>query len=141
MTPGETALTRIPQCAYSIANDRVAAATPPLVSEVKTDGTSELAESTRVVVTFTMWPPPLLQHLGDDPLSQSEEPREVDADDECVVFGGVVGERLRHEDTGNVGEGVDATETLECSRLMTRSIVAASEMSPSTVSTPGRRKA
>jgi hypothetical protein len=34
MTPGATALTRIPRAAYSIARDLVADARAPLVSEV-----------------------------------------------------------------------------------------------------------
>ena len=58
MMPGDTALTRIPRDAYSMANDFVAADTPPLVSEASTDGTAELGCSTRVVVMLTMWPPP-----------------------------------------------------------------------------------
>jgi hypothetical protein len=43
MMPGETALTRTPRDAYSMASDLVAAARPPLVSEVRTDGALELA--------------------------------------------------------------------------------------------------
>jgi hypothetical protein len=43
MAPGETALTRMPRDAYSIASDLVAEARPPLVNEVSTDGTLELA--------------------------------------------------------------------------------------------------
>ena len=38
MMPGETALIRMPREAYSTASDFVAEASPPLVSEVKTDG-------------------------------------------------------------------------------------------------------
>ena len=43
MTPGETALTRMPREAYSMASDLVAAARPPLVSAVRTDGLLEFA--------------------------------------------------------------------------------------------------
>lgn len=43
MTPGETALTRMPREAYSIASDLVAEATPPFVSAARTDGTLEFA--------------------------------------------------------------------------------------------------
>jgi hypothetical protein len=41
--PGETAFTRMPREAYSMASDLVADARPPLVSEVSTDGELELA--------------------------------------------------------------------------------------------------
>jgi len=58
ITPGETALTRMPRFAYSMARDRVAAAMPPLVKDVSTDGTLELAWSTRLVVTLAMCPLP-----------------------------------------------------------------------------------
>ena len=54
-----------------------------------------------------------LQHLGDGPLSQPEESAEVDADQQGVVLGGVVGERLGDEDAGVVDQGVDASETLQ----------------------------
>ena len=53
MVPGETALTRIPLRAYSIASDLVAAATPPLVNAARAAGTSWLACSTKVVVIDT----------------------------------------------------------------------------------------
>ena len=43
MMPGETALTRMPREAYSMASDLVAEARPPLVSDVRTDGALELA--------------------------------------------------------------------------------------------------
>ena len=43
MMPGETALTRMPREAYSTASDLVAEARPPLVSEVRTEGTLEFA--------------------------------------------------------------------------------------------------
>ena len=43
ITPGDTALTRTPFFAYSIASDLVAAFNPPLVSDASTDGTLLLA--------------------------------------------------------------------------------------------------
>ncbi len=43
-----------------MASDLVAAARPPLVSEVRTDGALESATSTRVVVMLTTWPVPLV---------------------------------------------------------------------------------
>ena len=57
MIPGETALTRMPREAYSMANDLVAAARPPLVSAASTAGVPESATSARVAVTLTTWPP------------------------------------------------------------------------------------
>jgi len=58
MMPGETALTRMPREAYSIASDRVAAARPPLVSAASTDGDLESATSATVAEICTTWPPP-----------------------------------------------------------------------------------
>src|SRR5262245_21763594 len=58
MTPGATALTRMPLSAYSIASDRVTASSPPLVSDASADGTPLTGWFTSVVVTFTMCPPP-----------------------------------------------------------------------------------
>ena len=43
MTPGETAFTRMPRDAYSTASARVAAAKPPFVSDVRTEGSFESA--------------------------------------------------------------------------------------------------
>ena len=43
MTPGETAFTRMPRLAYSIASDLVAAFRPPLVSDASTEGTPSMA--------------------------------------------------------------------------------------------------
>ena len=45
MMPGETALTRMPREAYSMASDLVAAARPPLVSAVSAAGASAFAAS------------------------------------------------------------------------------------------------
>ena len=56
MMPGATAFTRMPVFAYSIASDLVAPFKPPLVSEASTEGTPDLAWSTRLVVTCTIWP-------------------------------------------------------------------------------------
>src|SRR5262249_47539432 len=57
MIPGETPFTRIPKEAYSMASDRVAAASPPFVSAVSTAGVLELATSARASVTLTTSPP------------------------------------------------------------------------------------
>ena len=45
MIPGDTAFTRMPAFAYSIASDFVAAFNPPFVSDASTDGTFEVATS------------------------------------------------------------------------------------------------
>ena len=58
ITPRETALTRTPRAAYSIASERVTAARPPLVRDVSAEGDALLAWSTRLVVMLTTWPPP-----------------------------------------------------------------------------------
>ena len=52
--PGDTAFTRIPRVAYSIAKLLVAAAMPPFVSEASTDGTFDVGLSTKVVVMLTI---------------------------------------------------------------------------------------
>ena len=57
MMPNATALERIPRAAYSIANDRVAALSPPLVREASTEGTCDSAWSIRLVEMATTWPP------------------------------------------------------------------------------------
>ena len=58
MMPGEIALTRMPRDAYSIASDLVAAARPPLVSAVRTDGEPESARAATVALMLTTWPRP-----------------------------------------------------------------------------------
>ena len=62
---------------------------------------------------LTTWPPYRVSHLGDGALGQPEEPGEVDPDDQGVVVGGVVGERLGDEHAGVVDQGVDAAEALQ----------------------------
>ena len=57
MMPGETALTRMPREAYSTASDLVAAARPPLVSAVSTDGAAVFATSATLAVMLTTCPP------------------------------------------------------------------------------------
>ena len=58
MMPSATALTRTPRPAYSVARERVTASSPPLVREVRADGSLASACSTRLVLTLTTWPPP-----------------------------------------------------------------------------------
>src|SRR4051794_311332 len=54
MTPSETALARTPPDAYSIASERVTAASPPFVNAVSAAGAWRLAWSTRLVLRLTM---------------------------------------------------------------------------------------
>ena len=89
---------------------------------------------------LTTWPLPSLQHFANGPLGQREESGEIDSDHRCIVVSGVIGERLGDEHAGIVDERVDAAEAPEAP-LMIRSVVAASEMSPSTVRRPGHRRA
>ena len=53
MIPGETAFTRTPFLAYSIASDFVAAFKAPLVRDASIAGTLVMGWSTRLVVTVT----------------------------------------------------------------------------------------
>src|SRR5262249_56355316 len=89
MIPGETPFTRIPKEAYSMASDRVAAASPPFVSAVSTAGVLELATSARVAVTLTTWPPYRLAISAMARWVTPEEPGEVDPDGRRVVGGGL----------------------------------------------------
>ena len=74
MMPGETALTRMPREAYSMARDLVAAARPPLVSAASTDGALELACSARVVGDVDDVAAAPLDHLGDGALGDRKKP-------------------------------------------------------------------
>src|SRR5260370_34105252 len=53
------------------------------------------------------------QHLRNGPLGKQEESGQVDTDNSCIVFGGVLDKRLGDEDACIVNEGVDASEALE----------------------------
>src|SRR5215831_4641072 len=77
MTPGETAFTRIPRLAYSMASDLVAAFRPPFVSAASTAGTPAMAWSTRLVVICTDMAAALLLHLGDGELRDVKEARDI----------------------------------------------------------------
>jgi hypothetical protein len=51
---GDTAFTRMPLPAYSIASDRVTASRPPLVRAASAEGTAVIGWSTRLVVILTI---------------------------------------------------------------------------------------
>ena len=113
MMPGDTAFTRMPRLAYSIASDLVAAFRPPLVSEASTDGTPRVGVIDQAGRDLDDVAAALLLHLGDGELGDVEEARDVDADHGRIVFGGVLRERLGDEDAGVVDQRVDAAEALD----------------------------
>jgi hypothetical protein len=63
-TTRETALTRTPRAAYSIASERATAARPPFVRDASADRDPLLAWSTRLVAMLTTWPPPWRTSAG-----------------------------------------------------------------------------
>ena len=71
--PGETAFTRTPLPAHSIASDFVAAFSAPFVRDASTAGTLVIGWSTKLVVIVTIWPAPTFQHRVDRTLSHVEE--------------------------------------------------------------------
>ena len=58
ITPRETAFTRTPCEAYSIASERVTATSPPLVREASADGPRAVRVVDQAGVTLTTWPLP-----------------------------------------------------------------------------------
>src|SRR5580704_969665 len=112
MTPSETAFTRRPRAAYSIASDPVTATNPPLVSVCSALGLVLSAYSTNVVETLTMWPAPR-SSMWDHPRRDVEEAEEVDGDQGVEILEGVVGEGFGDVDTGVVDQGVDPAEESE----------------------------
>jgi len=74
MIPGETAFTRTPFFAHSIASDFVAAFKAPLVRDASTAGTLDIGWSTRLVVTVTA---SLLVHDLYRPLGHVKETRDI----------------------------------------------------------------
>ena len=113
MTPSETALTRTPREAYSIASERLAATSPPLVRAGSAEGRCCPAWSTRVVEMFTTCPLRRVDHLRDRQLGDVEEPGQVHGGDRSVVLDGVIRERLADVDTGVVDQRVDPPEAIE----------------------------
>src|SRR5436190_9279612 len=85
MMPGATALTRTPRLANSMARERVTAFSAPLVSAASAAGTPAIGWSTRAAVIETMWPDPLLQHLGGGALRDVEETGDIDRQVVVVV--------------------------------------------------------
>ncbi len=75
--PGETAFTRTPWLAYSMASDRVTALRPPLVSAASAAGTPARGWSATLVVMLTIWPAALTQHLRQSTLREVEEACEI----------------------------------------------------------------
>jgi len=101
----------MPRLAYSIANDLVAASSPPLVSEARTEGTFEFAWVIRLVVMLTTWPPPCSSICATERCVMAKNPVRLNRDDVGVVLGGVIGERLGDEDASVVDQRVDPART------------------------------
>ena len=110
MMPGATALTRMPRAAYSMASDLVTAFRPPLVSDASADGTLLIGVVDQAGGDVDDVPAALRQHRRDGALGELEEPAQVDPEDQVVVVGGVLGERLGDEDAGVVDQRVDPAE-------------------------------
>ena len=98
MTPRDTAFTRRPREAYSIASDLVTATKPPWSVLASAAGLVLSAYSTRVVETLTMCPAPLIEHVFDRSRRDVKEPGEVDGDQGVEVLEGVVREGLADVD-------------------------------------------
>ncbi len=94
----------------------VAAAMPPLLSEASTEGTSERADSSSVVVMLTMWPPPCRSIGSMTRCVRWKKPPTLTLITVGVVVGRVVGERLGDEDARVVDQGVDPAEPVERGR-------------------------
>ena len=80
MMPGETAFTRMPLVAYSIASALVAELRPPLVRLASTVGTPAIRVIDQAGGDVDDVAGALLQHLGRDALRDVEEAGEVGRD-------------------------------------------------------------
>ena len=98
MTPSETALTRTPRDAYSIASERVTAASPPLVRDCQRRGPGAVGVVDEAGADVDDVAAALGDHLPDDALGDVEEPGQVHGGDRGKVAEGVVGEGLADED-------------------------------------------
>ena len=98
MTPGATAFTRTPRDAYSIASERVTAASPPLVSDASADRAGAVGVVDQAGGDVDDVAAALGEHLSDDGLGDVEEPGQVHRSDGGVVIERVVGEGLADED-------------------------------------------
>lgn len=112
MTPGDTALTRTPLPAYSMARARVTELSPPLGQggDGRGHGRHRLFGQRRRDVDDVAGALP--QHLGGRLLRDVEEPEQVQRDEGHQIVLGVVDEGLGDEDSGVVDQGVDAAEAL-----------------------------
>jgi hypothetical protein len=116
MMPGETALTRMPRVAYSIASDLVADCRPPLVSAAQRRrnlGVGVIDQAGGHVHNVAA---AVDEHLLDGELGNAEEAGQVHSDRGGVVVLRVVSERLGHEDARVVDQGVDPAELRDARR-------------------------
>jgi hypothetical protein len=84
-----------------------------LVSPVSAVGSTESAWAAMLALMLTTWPPCCLSIWPNDALGQPEESGQVDAGDQRVIVGGVVGEGLGDEDARVIDQGVDAAEAIK----------------------------
>ena len=85
MTPSETAFTRTPRDAYSIASERVTAASPPLVRDGQRGGPPAVGVVDEAGADVDDVAAALCDHLPDRALGDVEEPGQVDGGDRGVV--------------------------------------------------------
>ena len=113
ITPGETAFTRIPCLAYSIASARVTALRPPLVRAASADGKRcrRLLRDRGGDVDDMAGAG--LQHARRCPLRDVKKSREVRRGRRREVGLRIVDERLGDEDAGIVHQRVDASIALD----------------------------
>src|SRR3984893_9729723 len=110
MIPGETAFTRTPFFAHSIASDFVAAFKSPLVRDASTAGTLDIGWSTRLVVTVTA---SLLVHDLYRPLGHVKETRDIGGHMGSGVVFWIGGKRFGHEPTGVVDQSFHTIEAIQ----------------------------
>jgi hypothetical protein len=113
MTPRATALTRTPRDAYSIASERVTAASPPLVRAASAEGLLLSAWSTRLVLMLTTWPLPWVTICRIARWVMWKNPARFTAVTAAIVLGRVIGEGLADVDPGVVDQAVDPPEAIQ----------------------------
>ena len=106
-------MTRTPRDAYSIASERVTAASPPLVRATRAEGRSLLGVVDEAGGDVDDVAAALVDHLPDRALGDVEEPGQVHGGDRGVVVGRVIREGLADEDPGVVDQAVDPSEPIE----------------------------
>ncbi len=135
MMPGETAFTRMPLVAYSIASALVAELMPPLVRFASAVGTAEVAWSVRLVVMLTIWPEPCFSISVAARWVMWKKPATLVAILVLKSSCRVLGERLADEDAGIVDQACPRGRSARIAVPTASSAVAGSAMSPATATT------